>query len=226
MIKTCLIIAGGRLDRSFADSFCREHTFDKIIAVDKGLEAAKELGLIPDMIVGDLDSANPSVIQEFKTLPFIIWDVHNPQKNETDTELALRKAAAWECRHITILGATGGRFDHMLANVFLLYGCLQQGIEAAIVDEQNKIFLIEEQHTFFKSSQWGTYISFLPLLGRISGITLTGFLYPLDNYDLDAASSRCISNQLIGEEGRICFREGIAICVESKDELGKRSQLD
>lgn len=221
MVKTCLIIVGGRLDRPFADLFCREHTFDKKIAVDRGLESAKELGIVPDMIVGDFDSANPSVIEEFKQFPFIIWDTHDPEKNETDTELALRKAAAWGCRHITILGATGGRFDHMLANVFLLYGCLQQGIEAVIVDEQNKIFLIEEQYTFVKSRQWGRYISFLPLLGRICGITLTGFLYPLDNYDLDAASSRCISNELLDEEGTISFREGIAICVESKDRMEK-----
>lgn len=216
-MKTCLIITGGKLDLDFAGPFCSQHKFDKIIAVDGGLEAVKELGLIPDMIVGDFDTAEKPILEEFRSLPFIIWDVHEPEKNETDTELALRKAIAYGCTHITILGATGGRFDHMLANVFLLYGCLQQGVEACIIDPQNKIYLIQDGYTFRKSDQWGTYISFLPLLGQIKGITLRGFKYPLKDFDLDAASSRCISNELEEETGTITFRDGVAICVESCD---------
>lgn len=215
--KTCLLITGGDLDVEFAAVFCKQHHFERLIAVDAGLRAVKELGMIPDMIVGDFDSADPAVLEEFRRIPYIIWDVHDPEKNETDTELALRKAAAWGCSQVTILGATGGRFDHMLANVFLLYGCLQRGIEACIVDRQNKIFLIEEEYHFSKKKQWGKYISFLPLLGKIEGITLEGFYYPLADYDLDVGSSRCISNELKEEEGVIRFRDGIAICVESRD---------
>lgn len=217
-MKTCLLITGGRLDKTFAGLFCKTNSFDKLIAVDSGLKAVKELGLIPDMVVGDFDSVEPDILEEFRKIPYIIWDIHDPEKNETDTELALRKAAAWGCTQITLLGATGGRFDHMLANVFLLYGCLQRGIEACMIDRQNKIFLIEEEYHFFRKNQWGKYISFLPLLGKIEGITLEGFCYPLTDYTLDVASSRCISNELSGEEGTIRFTSGIAICVESKDE--------
>ncbi len=216
-MKTCLLITGGRLDITFAEDYCRKHSFDKLIAVDSGLKAVKELGLVPDMVVGDFDSVDPVILEEFKRIPYIIWDVHDPEKNETDTELALRKAAASGCTRVVILGATGGRFDHMLANVFLLYTCLQRGMDACIVDRQNKIYLIEEEHHFTKKEQWGKYISFLPLLGKIKGICLEGFSYPLTDYDLDVGSSRCISNELNGEEGTIRFREGIAICVESKD---------
>ena len=123
MKKTCLIITGGEIDLDFAGGFCKSHPFDKLIAVDGGLAPVKALGLVPDMIVGDLDTAEPSLVEAFKEFPYIIWDIHAPEKDETDTELALRKAMASGCTHITILGATGGRFDHMLANVFLLYGC-------------------------------------------------------------------------------------------------------
>ena len=161
-MKTCLLITGGRLDITFAKDYCRKHAFDKLIAVDSGLKAVKELGLVPDMVVGDFDSADPVILEEFKKIPYIIWDVHDPEKNETDTELALRKAAASGCTRVVILGATGGRFDHMLANVFLLYACLQRGMDACIVDRQNKIYLIEEEHHFSKKEQWGKYISFLP----------------------------------------------------------------
>lgn len=216
-MKTCLIITGGSLDLTFARSFCSGQIFDKIIAVDGGLKAAKSLGLVPDIIEGDFDTAEPSLLEEFKQIPYIVWDIHKPEKNETDMELALLKAMAYGCTHITILGAMGGRFDHMLANVFLLYHCLQQGVEACIIDRQNKIYLIEEHHVFSRSKQWGTYISFLPLSGELKGITLEGFRYPLLNYDLEAASSRCISNELIQEKGTITIREGVAICVESAD---------
>ena len=217
MKKTCLIVTGGRLDMDFAGAFCKSRPFDRLIAVDGGLAAVKALELGPDMIVGDLDTAKPSLVEEFKKIPYIIWDIHAPEKDATDTELALKKAIAAGCTQITILGATGGRFDHMLANVFLLYGCLQQGVEACIVDRQDKIYLIEEEAAFSKAGQWGTCISFLPLLGEIRGITLEGFKYPLKDYDLEMGSSRCISNELVEETGRIWIRDGVAICVESKD---------
>ena len=58
-MKRCLIITGGKLDLSFAGSFLGQETFDKIIAVDAGLEAVKALGLEPDMIVGDFDTVKP-----------------------------------------------------------------------------------------------------------------------------------------------------------------------
>ena len=216
-MKNCLILTGGTLDLDFAGDFCRKNKFDLTIAVDGGLAAAKALGILPDVVVGDLDTAGEGLVEEFRQYPFIRWDVHPPEKDETDTELALRRAIAGGAGKISILGATGGRFDHMLANVFLLYGCLQKGVEACILDRQNRIFLIEDHYTFHKDQLWGKYVSFLPLLGEIRGITLEGFKYPLQDYDLEAASSRCISNELTEESGTIRFQEGIAICVEARE---------
>lgn len=216
-MKTGLIITGGQMDLAFAREFCRHHSFDKVIAVDAGLEWVKALGLTPDIVVGDFDTVSRETLEDFRKIPFIIWDSHQPEKNETDTEIALDKAMAYGCTAITLLGATGGRFDHMLCNVFLLYRCLMKGIDACIVDRQNKIFLIEEEHTFVQDQVWGKYISFLPLLGEVAGITLKGFKYPLDNYTLEAASSRCISNELQEKSGTITFTKGIAICVEASD---------
>lgn len=217
MMKHCLIITGGTLDCDFAGDFCKNNHFDLILAVDGGLAYAKKMNILPDVIVGDLDTADQTLVEEFRQYPFIRWDVHPPEKDETDTELALRRAMAWGAEQITVLGATGGRFDHMLANVFLLYGCLQKGVDACILDRQNRIFLIADQHTFHRDHVWGKYISFLPLLGEIRGITLEGFRYPLEDYDLEAASSRCISNELAEDTATIRFREGVAICVEARE---------
>lgn len=216
-MKRCLIITGGTLDLSFAGSFLENETFDKVIAVDGGLEAAKALGLEPDMIVGDFDTVKPPVLEYYRSREHIVWDTHEPEKDETDTELALMKAQATGCTHIVVLGATGGRMDHMLGNIHLLFPCLQKGIEAYILDAQNRIYLIDGERLFRRSGTWGKYISFVPLTEQVKGITLTGFKYPLYEKDIEIGTSLCISNELSGEEGRITFSDGVLIVVESHD---------
>ena len=69
---------------------------------------------------------------------------------------------------VVVLGATGGRMDHMLGNIHLLFPCLQKGIEAYILDSQNRIYLIDKERTFKRREIWGKYISFLPLT-EVSG---------------------------------------------------------
>ena len=202
-MKRCLIITGGKLDLSFAGSFLGQETFDKIIAVDAGLEAVKALGLEPDMIVGDFDTVKPEVLAYYRRMEHIVWDTHQPEKDETDTELALLKAQATGCTEVVVLGATGGRMDHMLGNIHLLFPCLQKGIEAYILDSQNRIYLIDKERTFNRREIWG--------------ITLTGFKYPLHEKDIEIGTSLCISNELQGEEGAITFTDGVLIVVESHD---------
>ena len=216
-MKRCLIITGGALDLSFAGSFLKQETFHKVIAVDAGLEAVRALGLEPDMVVGDFDTVKPEILGFYRRREHIIWDTHQPEKDETDTELALLKAQATGCTQVVILGATGGRMDHMLGNIHLLFPCLQKGIEAYILDSQNRIYLIDGERAFRRSELWGKYISFLPLTDRVRGITLRGFQYPLYQKDIEIGTSLCISNELAEEEGSITFTEGVLIVVESHD---------
>lgn len=216
-MKRCLIITGGKLDLSFAASFLEQEKFHKIIAVDAGMEAAKALGLDPDMIVGDFDTVKPEILEYYRKQEHIVWDTHQPEKDETDTELALMKAQATGCTQVVVLGATGGRMDHMLGNLHLLFPCLQKGIDAYMLDAQNRIYLIDGERTFCRNELWGKYISFLPLTQEVKGITLTGFKYPLTDKDIEIGTSLCISNELAGEEGAITFRDGVLIVVESHD---------
>ena len=107
---TGLIVTGGPIDHGFAREFIKGRTFDKIIAVDRGLNAVLHLELIPDAIVGDFDSADEQVLNEFKSrsLP-ADWEIHKPEKDETDTELAIHTALRLGCTRLILLGATGGR---------------------------------------------------------------------------------------------------------------------
>ncbi|MGL5435046.1 MAG: thiamine diphosphokinase [Lachnospiraceae bacterium] len=218
-MKKGLILTGGRLNVAFARSFLCEHTFDKVIAVDGGLKAARELDIIPDYIVGDFDTAEPELIQQYKEIPYIVWDMHQPEKNETDTELARSRALAIGCTELVFLGATGGRIDHMLGNIDALYACMQTGVSACLVDGQNKLYLLDQGKTFYRDNLWGPFISFLPYTGEVSGITLHGFKYPLDGRHIKRGEEvgLCISNELSGESGSLDFDSGILICVEAHD---------
>lgn len=65
-MKRCLILTGGKLSLAFAGSFLKEHKFEKVVAVDGGLEAAKELDIIPDVIVGDFDTVHPEILAYYR----------------------------------------------------------------------------------------------------------------------------------------------------------------
>lgn len=218
-MKTCLVMTGGKLDLAFARSFLEKNPVDKVIAVDGGLEAAEALGLMPDYIVGDFDTVHRDVLERFRAFPFIVWEQHKPEKNETDTELARSRALTLGCGRIIFFGATGGRLDHMLGNIHALYACMQSGIEAWIVDRQNRIYLLDEGKRFYRDAVFGTYISFLPYTEEVKGITLKGFKYPLDNKTIRRGEEvgLCISNELAERQAELTFEDGILICVESAD---------
>ena len=153
-MKRCLILTGGKLSLAFAGSFLKKSKYEKVIAVDGGLEAAKELGIIPDVIVGDFDTVRPEILSYYRKMEHIIWEVHQPEKDDTDTELAIKRALAMNCSHITLLGATGGRLDHMIGNIHLLFPCLQKGMEAYILEPS-------------VSYRWGTYFPKRCSMGEI-----------------------------------------------------------
>lgn len=216
-MKTCLVITGGTIDYGFAGSFLKKYAYDLVLAVDGGLAAVEALGLTPDVIVGDFDTVKPELLAVYRQKPGICWEEHNSVKDETDTELAFRTAHRLGCDRFLVLGATGGRMDHALGNIHLLYGCLKNGVQAFIADEKNLIYLLNQGKTFHKEALFGTYISFLPLTEEVHGITLTGFRYPLLEKDISIGTSLCISNELSEEQGGITFHDGVLICVESQD---------
>lgn len=213
-----MIITGGSFDLSFAQDFLKNKQYGGVIAVDAGLEKAAALGLSPDEVVGDLDTVNPGLLDLYRDRPEVEFEIHRPEKDETDTELAFLTAERKGFRHVHVLGALGGRMDHALGNVQLLYQFFKRGIQAEIYDDKNRIYLTGPgEQEFLKSQIYGKYISFLPLTEQVDGITLTGFKYPLYNKTIHMGTSLCISNELTGERGTLSFCRGCLICIESHD---------
>ncbi|MBS4172472.1 thiamine diphosphokinase [Bacillus sp. FJAT-49736] len=188
------------------------------VGVDYGVFYLLENGINPDFAFGDFDSVSDSERSIIRNKVKNVME-YNPEKDETDLELALQWALQTTPTKILIFGATGGRADHYFANAFLLIReeFLQSDCEIEIVDCQNKIstytpgtYKIHQLNSF-------KYVSFLPLSTEVTNINLTGFKYPLSNKCIKQGTTLCISNELLEEIGTFSFSSGILMMIRSKD---------
>ena len=211
----CLIITGGTVDIEFAKEYIKEKVYELVIAVDKGLDAANEIGCNVDIVLGDFDSVNQSILQKYVNESKVRR--LNPIKDLTDTEDAILVALNEKITELTILGATGTRLDHTLANINLLLKPLKKSVKACILDKHNRISLIDKEFKIKKKEQFGPYISLLPLTTKVTGITLEGMKYPLFDYTMTVGGSLGVSNEISEETATIRIKEGVLIVIESRD---------
>ena len=216
-MKRCLIVTGGTIDIAFAKDFLSQRSYDYVIAADAGLEVLRPLHISPNAVVGDLDTVDKKVLEEYQNQPDIEFEIHKPEKDETDTELALLTAARQGCEAVDILGALGGRMDHAIGNIQLMYQFLCQGMEVNIYDARNRLYLLGGHKVFHREKVYGKYISFLPMTETVEGLTLRGFKYPLQRRTIGLGTSLCISNELKREEGILELERGVLLCVEAHD---------
>lgn len=216
-MKRCLIVTGGTIDIAFAKDFLSQRSYDYVIAADAGLEVLRPLHISPNAVVGDLDTVDKKVLEEYQNQPGIEFEIHKPEKDETDTELALLTAARQGCEAVDILGALGGRMDHAIGNIQLMYQFFCQGMEVNIYDARNRLYLLGGHKVFHREKVYGKYISFLPMTETVEGLTLRGFKYPLQRRTIGLGTSLCISNELKREEGILELERGVLLCVEAHD---------
>lgn len=214
--KKILIITGGYINEDFLAALCEKEHYSLVIAVDRGLIAADRIKLIPDYILGDYDSVPLELLSAYRNKKVSI-ETYPIMKDKTDTHIALEKAISYKPLLIDLLGASGSRMDHTLSNINILMLALKHGIAARILDENNCLYLKDKSFVIYKSKQHGSYISLISLTDEVKGLKLHGFKYPLDGITLSRISSLGISNELIEEEGRVEFDEGILAVFESKD---------
>ena len=213
-----IIVAGGEIDDNLLECEIKNANMPYIIGVDKGIEALDRIGSVPDIVIGDFDSADKSIkdtyITNYKSI------VLNPIKDETDTHVAVLEALKLDEseKKIIILGATGGRIDHLLGNLALLKLCLDNGVaDSCILDSKNKIRMIKDRFCIKKDEAYGEFISLIPFTDKVEGITLEGFKYNLREGVLIKDETRGISNEIVKEEGHIRMKSGYLLLLETKD---------
>ena len=217
-MKKVLLVSGGEIEDAFALQYIKAQSFSHVIAIDSGMEFLYRHGLKPDVIVGDFDSAEASVLEKYRQMPGIEWRKFQPKKDDTDTEIAVLTALEQGAEELHILGALGSRIDHSLANIRLLGFCMEKGVDAYLVDAQNRIRMMNQPLEMEKDNQYGKYISLIPFMVDVEGLTLRGFAYPLTDYTMGGYSSIGISNEITEKKATITMEKGTLLLIESRDE--------
>jgi thiamine pyrophosphokinase len=183
---------------------------DKLIAVDGGLRHLLRLGLAPDLIIGDLDSADPEQIQKFKDQAVEIRQ-YPEEKDQTDLELAVFAALDMQPSQIRIFGALGGRIDQTLANILLLTKPDLASTDIRLIAADQEVFLIRNTAQIDGSA--GQRVSLLPLHGPVKGIRTRGLKYPLKDENLYPDQTRGISNMMGAGSAFIEIQQGLLLCI-------------
>lgn len=186
-----------------------------VIGVDYGALTAVNQGLHLNLAIGDFDSVTDLEFEVIKQASSEIIKL-SPQKNETDTEVALNVALAKQATEVVIYGALGGRIDHSLANIRLLLQFIKKGISITLVDQKNILTILSPGRHEIKQPSL-PYISFFAVESTVENLTLTGLKYPLKNYTLTQEDIRCISNEIIDSSFNVSFSSGYLLMIYSCD---------
>lgn len=207
-----VIIAGGEIrDPAFYKKLvCKD---DYIICVNGGSVHAIEMGLIPDLLIGDLDSlASETRDRVLGQKPELLR--HPTKKDKSDLELALDHAVGMDPVEVIIFGALGGaRFDHFFINLLLLQIPLRHKVKAKIVDERHEIFLTDSNLVI--NGRKGDYLSLFALTSEVQGIVTEGLKYRLHNESLSFSSTRGLSNEMLGRRAEVSFDSGLLLVIKA-----------
>lgn len=211
-MKTLLVLNGEKVNNTTILKLRDESDF--ILSADGGTDYCIQLGIIPDLVIGDLDSISPEtldILQE-KKVPINIFPV---KKDKTDSQLSIEYLIDRGAKEITIVGAIGSRIDHSLANILLLKTIKDRGVKGKIVHNNNTIYLIDDELILDKKN--GYFVSIIPIEPKGALVSLKGFEYDLSKARIAFASTLGISNFIKDNKGYIKIYEGECLVVISKD---------
>lgn len=217
-MTTVIICAGGPKYElcSFEQFKSLENTI--FIGADRGSLYFLEEGIIPTEVIGDFDSLTD---EEWLFISNSVKKIEKvkAEKNETDTDLALQRALAYNPTTIYLTGVTGGRLDHFAAAIRSIYRMQSEypNIPIKIVNAHNEIcILFPGKHTILRDEKY-RYLSFFAYDKTTENVTLRGVKYETTNETIELGTSRFTSNELISEVGYISFSSGICLMIRSSD---------
>jgi thiamine pyrophosphokinase len=193
--------------------------YDLWIAADGGLRHTYNLGIVPHVLIGDLDSVTTEQVTQQRRLGVEILQ-YPKEKDETDLELALDLALQRGCRRILLVGALGGRLDHTLGNLFLLNRPELAGVDVRLCDGQEAVWLVG-RHTLIDGDV-GEQVSLIPFSDEVNGVRTAGMKYPLKSETIYRWSTRGISNELLNQQAEVWTDAGTLLCIHSLN--AKRSE--
>ena len=210
-MSTVLIVGGGPVDLGQLQAELATAP-ELIIAADGGGAYLAKLQSDPDLLIGDLDSLAPEIVNDFRMRGI---EIHTfpTNKDQTDLQLALEFAYSRGLKEIRILGALGGRLDHTLGNLGLLMEALRQEAKVWLLDPQTEITLIGAELELIPRAGWG--LSLIPFTQNVKVITTIGLKYPLINETLLVVNTKGIHNEFVAldQKAKIIVKEGFLLVV-------------
>ncbi|WP_077367365.1 thiamine diphosphokinase [Anaerosalibacter sp. Marseille-P3206] len=208
-----LIVSNGEIsDLNILKSVIKDVDF--IVCADGGTNHIAAINVMPDLVVGDLDSISSNTLEKIESNNINI-ERYNPKKDATDTELATEYLIEKGFKEIIFMGVTGSRIDHTLGNILILDKLLKRGIKGVIIDENNRVYITDSE--LCVSREEGTFVSIIPITSNGAKVTLTGFEYETDRVEFGFSSTLGISNRVVEENGYIKVENGTCLVIISKD---------
>ncbi|MGA9397529.1 MAG: thiamine diphosphokinase [Anaerolineaceae bacterium] len=184
-----------------------------VIGVDGGTQYLLSINLQPHIIIGDMDSLPQTKLRQFEEQGTTVIR-HPPEKDETDSELALNYAIQHGYDSILVFGALGGRVDQTLANIFLPIQYMDKA-SIYLIHGTEEMFFISDHASI--EGKTGDILSLIPIAGTVSGVRTTGLRYPLNGEDLLFGKTRGLSNEMRTNEARVSIESGILLCIHTPE---------
>lgn len=198
-----VVICGGNVGE-YIKAYVKPDDF--VICADSGYDRAKMNKIKPNIVIGDMDSAENELAGENT----VIYPV---RKDFTDGELAVRYVLDNGFCEVLLFGMIGTRMDHTLANISLLKQL--KGIDAVIIDANNEIRFTDGKIEL--SGKKGDIVSIIPFDGDVFGVTTEGLDYPLSDGTVRSGTTLGVSNVMVEDKCRITVKSGSAFIIRSKD---------
>lgn len=173
---------------------------DLVLCADGGANRAIENSIQPDYVIGDLDSIKPKNRSRLTDIQLI----HRPSQYTTDLEKTLQFAVDKKVNEATIIGISGGRFDHQICNLNIVEK-FSNRLQIQIIDDSGIGQFIHNEYEF--EGKIGQPISLFAFRKTV-GITTQGLKYPLQNSSMEWAINDGLSNEIVSKPVRISIKEG------------------
>lgn len=208
MKKAIIFLHGDKADVSRVKKHIDTNTL--LIGCDGGTQYAIDLGFVPNIVIGDMDSIPTKLKKELKSkkIKFVTYPA---KKDNTDAELALLYAIKRGCKEIILTGILGTRIDHLLATIHMLGNPKFKNINLSIIEGNQDLYLVRNYIKL--TGKKGDLVSLLPLNGDVEGITTKDLAYSLQGEALRGYETMGVSNVLTENKAEISLKTGTLLVI-------------
>ena len=213
-MKKCIVLANGKPPKKSLITFFQQKDFITLICADGGANSALKMKIVPDFIIGDLDSISLEALKKFKVNSKII---QLKRQNDTDVEKCLKYAIKKKYTDALLVGVTGNRLDHTFCNL---------GIVLKFFPKINLSLIAED--SFLKAYKGKVELKTFPgetisLYGfdRKTKIISKGLKYPLNNVPLPFGERESTSNVAAGKKVELNISGGVIFVIRDVNQMIK-----